>query len=313
VITKYRKEEIMLQQIIQEDYSQDFEALFSDYLEEKGNSEKTIKTYCSSVRGFERFFADHTGQTFAPELVIPKDLRAYQQECNQVEHCAAATWNLRLNALKSFFEFAFEKKLVFVNPFEKAGLKLRKKQKEAPRSLDRNEFARVERAVELQVNIARTLTQRRRAVRNKAMFGLLSYAGLRVGELCELRHSNLLLGERKGRVDIEHGKTDKEGSVPLAREARVAISEWLELNGDGPLFDGITERQVQHFCEEISALSGVKFTPHTLRHTFVYRVLETTGGNLSMAKELARHNRLEQTARYGLPHEEDKQRAVENL
>jgi hypothetical protein len=32
-----------------------------------------------------------------------------------------------------------------------------------------------------------------------------------------------------------------------------------------------------------------------------------------MAKELARHNRLEQTQRYGLPHEEDKQRAVENL
>ncbi|PKN97973.1 MAG: hypothetical protein CVU42_13705 [Chloroflexi bacterium HGW-Chloroflexi-4] len=287
--------------------------LFSDYLEEKGNSEKTIETYCSQIRGFIHFFSDTTGQAFAPEMVIPKDLRSYQHESNQVEHCKAATWNLRFNALAAFFKFASEKKLVYVNPFEKAGLELRKKQKEAPRSLDRNDFARVERAIELRVNVSKTETQRRRAIRDRAMFSLLAYAGLRVGELVELRPSNLLMGERKGRVDIEHGKGNKEGSVPLAREARVAISEWLALNGDGELFDGITERQVQHFCEEISAISGVKFTPHTLRHTFVYRVLAATGGNLSMAKELARHNRLEQTQRYGLPHEEDKQRAVENL
>jgi len=290
-----------------------YEASFKDYLEEKGNSEKTIKAYCSDIRGFVRFFEIHSRQEFAPELVIPKDLRAYDVESNQVKRVKASTWNRRFNALAVFFQFAFEKKLIFSNPFDKAGLKPRKKQKEAPKSLCKNDFARVERLVEQQVNTARTSNQRRLAIRNRAMFALMSDAGLRVGELCELRASDLLLSDRKGRVDVEHGKGDKEGSVPLSREARLAVGEWLELVGDGLLFDGITERQVQRWCHEIGELAGVVMTPHTLRHTFVYRVLEITGGNLSMAKELARHNRVEQTARYALPHEEDKQRAVENL
>lgn len=286
---------------------------FSSYLEELGDSEKTITAYCSVIRSLARFISDYTGQEFAPELVIPKDLRAYDDYSNQEQWVKASTWNLRFNALAIFFRFAFEKKLIFSNPFEKAGLKPRLKQKEAPKSLNKNDFARVERVVEQQINIAHTNNQRRLAIRNKAMFGLMAYAGLRVGELCELRASDLLLSDRKGRVDVEHGKGNKEGSVPLGREARLAISEWLDVVGDGPLFDGITERQVQRFCHDIGQQAGVVMTPHTLRHTFVYRVLELTGGNLSMAQELARHSKIDQTARYALPHEEDKERAVENL
>lgn len=278
-----------------------------------GHSKKSIKAYCSDLHGFIQWFPVHTGQQFAPELVIAPDLRAYDHFSNEIQHVRAATWNRRFAALAAFFQFATQQKLIISNPFDKSGLRTRSIQEAPPKSLNKSDYARVLRVVEQSINLARTGNQRRMAIRNRAMFALMNYAGVRVGELCALRPANLLLSDRKGRVDIEHGKGNKEADVPLAREARLAVSEWLQINSDEVLFDGLTERQVQRIIADIGQRAGVKLTPHVLRHTFVYRTLEITGGNLVMTQELARHNRADQTAHYAKPHQEDKERAVENL
>jgi integrase/recombinase XerC len=278
-----------------------------------GHSQKSIAAYCSDLRGFMQWFNGHTGQSFAPELVIPQDLRAYDHFSNEIQHVRAATWNRRFNALAAFFQFATQEGLIVSNPFNKSGLRTRSVQEAPPKSLNKSDYARVLRVVEQSVNVSRTGNQRRMAIRNRAMFALLVYAGVRVGELCELRPANLLLSDRKGHVAVEHGKGDKEGDVPLAREARLAIADWLQINPDEVLFDGLTSRQVQRIIADYGQRAGVQLTPHMLRHTFVYRALEMSGGNLALVKDLARHNRIDQTARYAKPHREDLEAAVENL
>jgi len=291
---------------------------FADWLLINGknggsHSPKSIKAYCSDLRGFIQWFLEHTGQEFAPELVTSQDLRAYAHFSNEIQHVKAATWNRRFNALCWFFKFALQEGLIKFNPFDKAGLRTRSIQEAPPKSLNKSDYARVLRVVEQSINTARTGNQRRMAIRNRAMFALMACAGVRVGELCALRPSNLLLSDRKGHVAVEHGKGDKEGDVALGREARLAISDWLQINPDEILFDGLTSRQVERIVADFGQRAGVQLTPHMLRHTFVYRALEISGGNLALVKDLARHNRIDQTARYAKPHREDLEAAVENL
>jgi len=133
-----------------------------------------------------------------------------------------------------------------------------------------------------------------------------------VGEVCALQSTDLQLSERKGEVTIYDGKGNKSGNVPLGREARIAVAEWLKVSSGVCVFGGITERQIQRVVAEIGGKAGIEVHPHILRHTFVYNTLQQTG-NLVIAQQLARHSRIEQTARYAMPHQEDLERAVENL
>lgn len=282
-----------------------------------GRSIKTREAFNSAIRVFVRFFEKHSGETFSPELVIARDLRAFASYSNEgygsEKPVAPATWNLRFNALSAFFAFLMAEGLVEFNQFERSGLHERKKQEEAPRSLPKSDYAKVLRAVEQDVMMAKTEKQKRDALRNRAMFYVMAGGALRLGELCALAPHNLLLSDRKGAVMIEHGKGDKAGKVPLAREARLAVADWLAVN-DGPLlFDGISKRQVQRYCQRISELSGVKFTPHTLRHTAIRSVWVSSGGDASLTMSFARHKNVGQTMRYAMPQQEDIERAVEMI
>ncbi|PKO03074.1 MAG: hypothetical protein CVU43_04645 [Chloroflexi bacterium HGW-Chloroflexi-5] len=281
----------------------------------KGRSFKTRKAYCSDIRVFARFFEAHSGETFAPELVIARDLRAFESFSNagygNVKPVGPATWNRRYNALETFFSFLVGEGLVQFNQFERSGLHERRKQEESPRSLPKSDYARVLRSVEQTVLMAKTDLQKRDALRNRAMFYLMAGGGLRVGELCALTSSHLLLSDRKGAVLVEHGKGDKDGSVALGREARLAVADWLAVNDGALLFDGISERQVQRYCQRISELSGVKFTPHSLRHTAIRSVWVSSGGDAAITKSFARHTNIQQTMRYAMPQQEDIERAVE--
>jgi site-specific recombinase XerD len=69
---------------------------------------------------------------------------------------------------------------------------------------------------------------------------------------------------------------------------------------------------VQRVVAEIGNQAGLQVHPHMLRHTFIYNVYKQCG-SLTEAQLLARHSRIDQTARYAMPHKEDLERAVENL
>lgn len=291
------------------------EAQFSNWLanhgrNDHGHSQKSISAYLSDMRVFSRWFEPYTGQSFSPDLITERDLRAYFIYSTQEERVSASTWNRRRISIALFCRFAFEQKMTAYNPFQ--GVPTKEKQKCAPKSLNKTDYLSILRRSEQAVNTARSDHQRRLAIRNRAMISLMFYAGLRVGELCALHNSDIQLSERKGEVEIVNGKGDKDGSIPLGREARIAVSEWLKISDGELVFSGITERQVQRIVAELGAQAGLQIHPHMLRHTFVYNVLQQTG-NLVIAQQLARHSRIEQTARYAMPHQDDLMRAVENL
>lgn len=276
-----------------------------------GRSEHSISAYVSDVRQFAAWFTQVTGQAFAPERITAMDLRTYYHQSADIEHCKASTWNRRRTSLALFCGWALQVGLIAFSPFQ--GVPSMETVDLAPKGLEKSDFYRFWRQVEQEVNTARTETARRLAIRNRAMIALMLFAGLRVSEVAELTPLDLLLSPKKGHVSVWNSKGNKSGDVPLGREARLAVSAWVEIHPEnGSLFDGITPRQIERVVEDLSKASGTSITPHGLRHTFAYRFREAGGDTVELMLVM-RHSRIDTTARYGKPRMEDLQNAVENL
>jgi site-specific recombinase XerD len=158
------------------------------------------------------------------------------------------------------------------------------------------------------------------AARDRAIVALMAFAGLRVGEVGSLEVADVALTARTGQVRVRRGKGDVERTVPLAAEARAALTDWLRerggLPGD-PLFAGpegasLTVRALHRAVASQGRRAGLAVTPHALRHTFVTRLVRQ-GLDLPLVAELAGHRSLETTRRYAAPTESDRQAAVELL
>ena len=84
-----------------------------------------------------------------------------------------------------------------------AKVKELRRQKLAPKGLERSQVRRLLREVELRGDI-----------RAGAIFGILLYTGCRVGDLVNLELTDLLLGERGGTIVFRHGKAASRGACP---------------------------------------------------------------------------------------------------
>jgi site-specific recombinase XerD len=64
---------------------------------------------------------------------------------------------------------------------------------------------------------------------NPAVVKVLRHTGLRVGELCSLRLSDIRTSERKGSVLVRSGKGDKDRTIPLNHDVREAVEAYLKV------------------------------------------------------------------------------------
>lgn len=141
-------------------------------------AEKTVTSYRSDMLGFARWQADTTGEAFAAPRITPTDLRDYRAHLRTVQRRAPATVNRRLAALRRFFTWAKATGRVRELPTE--GVKGVPGTPRTPKSLAKRELDRLLRAAEQEGN-----------KRNLAILLTLRHAGLRVGELCNLRLADL--------------------------------------------------------------------------------------------------------------------------
>ena len=135
-----------------------------------------------------------------------------------------------------------------------------------------------------------------RDARDLAIVELLYGSGLRVSELCGLRHEDLDLGRCEVRV---WGKGAKQRLVPLSEPAVGALRDWLQrhrgsfITGETPaevIFlnqrgRAMTPRDVRRVLDRRSV---VPTHPHALRHTFATHLLDG-GADLRTVQELLGH------------------------
>ena len=295
---------------------------FSAFLEREGRSKLTISAYLSDVELYARWFAVEADMTFEPSLLTGRDLRAWREASIEKDGVEGSTWNRRRASMRVFTSWALKAGHVASDVFE--GVNPADVRKAPILWLEDNEFNKILRHLEHQVNGAQTDAGRIQAMRNRAMVALMVFAGLRESEVVNLKRAALSLGERKGSVSIREGKGGTFASIPLHHEAVTDLKAFLAVRGegDGVLFSGkgtdkLTARQIQRVVESIGQACGIEhLTPHRFRHTFCKRTLDgkyRKDGQavpLTVVQTLARHARISTTARYAQPGQRDLEMAV---
>lgn len=289
---------------------------FLEYLrEEKNASDLTLRQYRSSFNRFARFFDPHqppstpqAGLGLATQLDI-KNFKTWA-----TNNLKPNTVRQTLTYLKAYFNYLVRLGEIPDNPVEHVDPVT--VAKSVPKWLNRNEQNALIRAVRGHGNLTEL-----------TIICMLMHTGLRVQELCDLRINDVEIGERKGKVIVRKGKWNRYREVPLNKDVRRVLTQYLQEKTDnlsGSLFPSqrsnkMTTRAVQHIIAKYRKLTGIEhLTAHALRHTFGHELV-VNKVPLDVVARLMGHIKnnglpnIKMTLIYTQPGEDDLQRAVEEL
>lgn len=211
---------------------------------------------------------------------------------------AAATIKLHAVALRIFFRFLVQRKMLGRDPTEFLGVP--KIERYLPETLSAPEIAKL---------LAAAGGKTPREIRDRAIVELLYASGLRVGELCGARLENLDLD--KGFIRVV-GKGNKQRLVPVGAGARKALARYLEAGRPellGPKTGGeiflsvrgrkLTNQRIWQLIGELAKRAGLQkdVHPHMLRHSFATHLLQG-GADLRIIQEMLGHADISTTQVY---------------
>ncbi|MBU0493603.1 MAG: tyrosine-type recombinase/integrase [Chloroflexi bacterium] len=280
---------------------------FRSYLERRDRSAHSIRAYLSDLRQFAAWFAEHAGEPFALKSVTEYDVRDWRDHLEKV--MKPATVNRKLSALSVLYHWAGEQGWLERDPTQHvSGVD---QQPTAPQALPDQALRRILRQAWLSGS-----------KRDAALLELLAATGLRASEIAGLTMGDLDLGERHGWVTVR-GKGRKQRRVPVHKKARRMLQEYLdergELTPNAPLFltqqgTALTPYVVWYTVKKYARLAEVEnVKPHSFRHTVATRLVRDPEVDLVTAATFLGHSRLDTTARYSQPSEEDLAEAAERL
>lgn len=267
-------------------------ARFGEYLRASALAPRTVANYLADMRAFVRWYAAANGGAALSDLTA-EDVEEFCRHMGNDEGWVPSTVNRRLQAVRKFCSFAVEMGLMEDNPAAK--VKLLGVRPAAPRSLAPHEVERLLGAVR---------GKRPGLVkRDYAIIRLLLATGIKVGELVDLRLSDLRLGEDGGWLTVGSDRR----CIPLDAATCAALRDYLRvrpaspgvenlfLSQEGaPISSRTVQRLVSAYAEE-AGLEGV--SPRVLRHTFAKSMLKEMGDLAAVARLLG-HRSLETTAKY---------------
>lgn len=214
---------------------------------------------------------------------------------------APSTVNRRLQALRKFFNLAVAQGWAQSNPAEKASL-LDEGVSERSRSLTQDDVDRLLEAVQQ--------SRSRQAARDLAVIQLLLGAGLKLGELTELRLEDVHLDAEGAYLDVRDASGSSSRTVVLEDEVRDALRSYLPVrkaaqgveffcvNRDGnALSTRSVQRLLRHYAHA-AELDGL--TTQSLRFVYATRIYESSGDLKLVARYLG-HRHLATTIRYLRP------------
>lgn len=288
---------------------------------------RSKRTYLSYKNGLMRFVElleernldpEKTPVTALPELAV-----GWFAEWLSDAY-STATAHLYLTAVKNLYEYIVAEDLAQPNLVRVQQLIRQRSRRTGMRlpqfPVDDLETV-LEKCEQLKTSPSKDAGEDLRNLRDRAFLLTLADTGLRVHEAVALRRGDLDWQEYQA---VIIGKGDKQALVRFSQRSIEALKDYLRARAarDGntgrplpslPLFArhdigagkvtkpihtntgrDIVRRRVVEFLGEHAAGT---ITPHSFRHYFVTRVLQSTG-NLKLAQRLARHTSIAVTQRY---------------
>lgn len=230
-------------------------------------------------------------------LQTRKRICGLNTEKSGVKTSTIATYRSKLNA---FFIWLIQDGLIKTNPF--SGIEYPEVLYEDRKYLSKQDVEKILTAIE--VNCLDPLIRKR----NKAIFSILLYCGLRRNEIINLRLLDINLENKELNVRAETSKSKRNRLVPLHREVIYALKDYIEVRksknykteylfvshvADRPL----TTHGLKHLVESLKEKSGVQFHLHRFRHTFAVNML-TSGCDGIKLQKLLGHKSMRMTLAY---------------
>jgi len=250
---------------------------FQEMLQRKGYSRSTIKSYLGHV---DRFF-QYSGKGKA---VNRGDVHRYLLELLKQNHSHSYV-NQAISGLRFYFvevEGRDEFREHWVRP---------KRQKTLPQVLSQNEVLR----------ILRGLTN----LKHRTILALTYSAGLRVGEVVQLKRMDI--DRERQTIRIRQGKGKKDRYTVLSHTAYSLLEQYIvQEKPETWLFPGasgnhrpLSVRAVQYIFDKAKRTAGIHkpASVHTLRHSFATHLLEA-GTDLRYIQELLGHESSKTTEIY---------------
>ena len=280
----------------------DFTKTYLKYLNDvKGASPSTVKSYSYDILHFLNFID-------SKELlkVSAEDVKNYSAYMKQSRGLANSSINRKMISLRSMFRFFRHSRFITDNPFDSY---LYLKSKHFPLVvLTRDQVAKVLNYLDRKVESSRTHSRKAltAALRDRLLFKMMIFGGLRRSEIVNLRIFDLVRSEIRSWMFMVHGK-DTERMVPLHPSLYTNIAEYLktrssssdylflQVQSDKP----ISIYTIHYLFKEINLRVPLKtrISPRVLRATFAAN-LAHNGENIKTIQDLMGHVMIETTQRY---------------
>ena len=246
-------------------------------LELKKYSLNTAKTY---VQLFEKFINHYSSKNLIE--LNEKDIQDYIQQ--GMRSGKSDSWvNQTINSIKFYYE------IVLNMPSRYYAFDRPKQREKLPEVLSKNEVKAI---IEATDNI-----------KHKCILSLLYSGGLRIGELLNLKPSDI--NSERMVIRVENAKGGKDRYTLLSSSALEDLRTYYKLHKPQEyLFEGLKGGQygstsVRKILKKACHIANIKrkVTPHTLRHSFATHLLEQ-GTDLRSIQTLLGHNNINTTEIY---------------
>ena len=252
----------------------------NNYLEfcrfQKRLDSKTLKAYRIDLTQFINQVSVDDVSAITPNLLeeyIIKLHQTYQPK----------TVKRKIASLKAFFHYLEYRDLIEKNPFNKIQVKFCEPVI-LPKTIPLHTVEVFLSTIYKQQRDAKTIYQRKNALRDAAVIEMLFATGMRISELCSLHAGDVNLYEY---TILIYGKGSKERMIQLGNDDVIRIlteyqktfqnqihmCDYFFVNQNGsPLSDQSIRRMINKYAS-LAAIE-MHITPHMFRHTFATSLLE---------------------------------------
>ena len=251
-----------------------------NYLEfcrfQKRLDSKTLKAYRIDLTQFTYQISVNDVSSITPDLLEKYIITLHQTY-------QPKTVKRKIASLKAFFHYLEYRDLIEKNPFNKIQVKFREPVI-LPKTIPLHTVEVFLSTIYKQQKEAKTIYQRKNALRDAAVIEMLFATGMRISELCSLHARDVNLYER---TILIYGKGAKERMIQLGNDDvirilmeyqktfqdQIRMCSYFFVNQNGsPLSDQSIRRMINKYAS-LAAIE-LHITPHMFRHTFATSLLE---------------------------------------
>lgn len=268
---------------------------YLDYLKyQKNYSDYTIQSYKDDIIEY----LDYLNSENLDYLDIEySDIRFFLMYLKDTKKDNNSSIDRKLSSLRGFYKYLANEGIVKTNVFSLVNGP--KKSKKLPRYFEYNELEEMFNIPDLTTPLGQ---------RDRLILEMLYATGVRVGELVNIKVSDIDLGRKniiilgKGNKErfVTYGEYCEDSLKEYLKDGRLSLntkdSDYLFLNNNG---GQLTERGVRFILDKIIKQTGINksISPHMIRHSFATHLLNA-GCDLLTVQKLLGHESIKATQIY---------------